>query len=125
MRGLIGLVIVLLIVFGTYKLFFAQLQATGSAQPTRTIDIVGVKNDLLAIAQAERVYQAEHSSYAAMDQLVSSGDLSMQKSGRDGYTYSAETSPNSFRVIATCPSTTTPGCSNYAVDETMEVRSIP
>ena len=125
MRGLIGLVVVLLIVFGTYKLFFAQLQATGSAQPARTIDIVGVKNDLLSIGQAERVYQAEHSSYATIDQLVSSGDLSMQKSGRDGYTYSAEASSNSFRVIATCPATTTPGCSNYAVDETMEVRSIP
>ena len=125
MRSLIGLVVVLAIVFAGYKLFFAQLQATGSAQPTRTIDVVGVKNDLLAIAQAERVYQAEHSSYASIDQLTSSGALSMQKSGRDGYTYSADASPNSFRVIATCPATTTPGCSNYAVDETMEVRTTP
>jgi hypothetical protein len=125
MRGLIGLVIVLAIVFVSYKLFFAQLQATGSAQPTRTIDVVGVKNDLLAIAQAERVYQAEHSSYATIDQLTSSGALSMQKSGRDGFTYSADASPSSFRVIATCPAATTPGCTNYAVDETMEVRSIP
>lgn len=125
MRGLIGLVIVLAIVFVSYKLFFAQLQATGSTQPARTIDVVGVKNDLLAIAQSERVYQAEHSSYATIDQLTSSGALSMQKSGRDGYIYSADTSPSSFRVIATCPAATTPGCTNYAVDETMEVRSIP
>ena len=125
MRSLIGLVVVLAIVFAGYKLFFAQLQATGSAQPTRTIDVVGVKNDLLAIAQAERVYQAEHSSYATMDQLTSSGALSMQKSGRGGYTYSADASPSSFRVIATCPVATAPGCSNYAVDETMEVRSTP
>jgi hypothetical protein len=125
MRSLIGLVIVLAIVFGAYKLFFGQLQATGGAQPTRTVDIVGVKNDLLAIAQAERVYQAEHSSYATIDQLTSSGALSMQKSGRDGFTYSAEASPSSFRVVATCPAAATPGCSNYAVDETMEVRSIP
>jgi hypothetical protein len=125
MRSLIGLVIVLLIVFGGYKLFFAQLQSTGSAQPTRTIDVVGVKNDLLSIAQAERIYQAEHSSYTTLDQLTSSGALSMTKSGRDGYTYNAEGSANNFQVVANCPVATTPGCTNYAIDDTMEVRAIP
>jgi hypothetical protein len=125
MRSLIGLVITLLIVFVSYKLFFAQLQATGSAQPTRTVDVVGVKNDLLSIAQAERVYQAEHSSYATLDQLTSSGALSMTKSGREGYSYSAEPSANSFRVVANCSAATTPGCVNYSIDETMEVRSTP
>ena len=128
MRGIgsvLGLLVVALIAGLFYKFYFAQGSSAGTTTPAQTIDIVGVKNDLLSIGQAERVYQAEHSSYATIDQLVSSGDLSMQKSGRDGYTYSAEASSNSFRVIATCPATTTPGCSNYAVDETMEVRSIP
>jgi hypothetical protein len=125
MRSLAGLVVVLLIVFASYKLFFNQLQATGSAQPTHTVDVAGVKNDLLAIAQAERVYQTEHSSYTTLDQLTSSGALSMTKSGRDGYAYSAEASANSFRIVANCPTATIPGCPSYAIDETMEVRSIP
>jgi len=125
MRSLAGLVVVLLIAFAGYKLFFNQLQATGSSQPNHAIDVVGVKNDLIAIAQAERVYQTEHSSYTTLDQLTSSGALSMTKSGRDGYTYSAEASPSSFRIVANCPTATIPGCSSYAIDETMEVRSIP
>jgi len=125
MRSLIGLFLVLLIVFGAYKLFFAQLQSTGSAAPQRTVDVVGVKNDLIAIAQAERIYQAEHSAYGTLDQLTSSGAMSMAKSGRDGYTYDAEASGNSFRVVAHCPATTNPGCSNYQIDETMDVRTLP
>ncbi len=125
MRSLIGLVVTLLIVFGAYKVFFAQLQSTGSAAPAQTIDVVGVKNDLVSIAQAERIYQTDHNTYGTIDQLTSSGAMSMAKSGREGYTYDAEVSANSFRVVAHCPAAANPGCSNYAIDETMNVRTIP
>jgi hypothetical protein len=125
MRSLLGLVFALLIVFGAYKLFFAELQSTGSAAPARAIDVVGVKNDLVAIAQAERLYQAEHGSPATLDQLSSSGALATAKTGRNGYTYDAAASGNSFRVVAHCPSVANPGCTSYAIDETMDVRSIP
>ena len=125
MRSLAGLIIVLLIVFAAYKLFFAQLQSTGSASPQRSIDVVGVKNDLVAIAQAERMYQAEHSTYGTLDQLTSSGAMTLAKSGRNGYTYDAEASASNFRVIAHCPAAANPGCSNYAIDETMDVRTLP
>ena len=123
MRSLVGLILTLLIVFGTYKLFFAQLQSTGSAAPTRTVDVAGVKNDLVSIAQSERIYQAEHSAYGSLDQLTSSGAMSMAKTGRDGYTYDVEASATSFRVVAHCPAAVTPGCSNYAIDNSMDVRS--
>ena len=125
MRSLLGLVITLLIVFGAYKLFFAQLQSTGSAAPARAIDVAGVKNDLVAIAQAERVYQAEHSAYGTLDQLTSSGAMNMSKTGRNGFTYDAEASAASFRVVAHCPAAANPGCSNYAIDETMNVTTLP
>jgi hypothetical protein len=123
MRSLVGLILTLLIVFGTYKLFFAQLQSTGSAAPTRTVDVAGVKNDLVSIAQSERIYQAEHSAYGSLDQLTSSGAMSMAKTGRDGYTYDVEASATSFRVVAHCPAAANPGCSNYAIDNSMDVRS--
>ncbi len=125
MRSLIGLVITLLIVFGAYKLFFAQLQSTGSAAPAHTIDAAGVKNDLVAIAQSERIYQAEHSAYGTLDQLTSSGAMSMAKKGRDGYTYDAEASATSFRVVAHCPAAANPGCSNYAIDDSMSITTLP
>jgi hypothetical protein len=125
MRSLIGLIITLAIVFASYKLFFTQLQSTGSSAPARSIDVVGVKNDLVGIAQAERMYQAEHNSYATLEQLNSSGTMSMKKTERDGYTYEAQPSGDSFRVVAHCPAADNPGCSNYAIDETMDVRPAP
>jgi hypothetical protein len=125
MRSLIGLILTLLIVFGTYKLFFAQLQSTGSAAPTRTVDVAGVKNDLVSIAQAERIYQAEHSTYTTLDQLTSSGAMSMAKTGRDGYTYDVDASATSFRVVAHCPAAANPGCSNYAIDNSMTITVLP
>ncbi len=127
MRGIgsmVGLLIAMAIGLGVYKFYFSQEQATtGAAAPTHTIDVVGVQNDLIAIAQSERLYQAQHSSYASLDELASSGAMSIAKSGRDGYTYEVETSDNSYSVIAHCPAATTPGCTNYSVDDTMQVQA--
>lgn len=125
MRSLVGLIFALAIVFVTYKLFFSELQSTGSAAPARAIDVVGVKNDLIAIAQAERVYQVEHSSYGTLEQLTTSGAMSMSKTGRGGYAYDVDAATDRFQVVAHCPAAANPGCSNYAIDETMQVRTIP
>ena len=109
-----------------YKYYFSQnQQAAPISHPTQTIDVTGVKNDLLGMAQAERIYQTEHSAYGSLDDLVSSGAMAMKKSGRDGYTYEAEASTESFRIIAHCPSATQPGCTSYVIDQTMEVRAAP
>jgi hypothetical protein len=122
----VGLLIVAAIAGLIYKYYFSQgQQSSAISNPVQTIDVVGVKNDLLAIAQAERTYQAEHSSYGSLDDLVSSGAMTMKKSGRDGYTYEVEVSNDSFRVIAHCPSATFPGCTNYAIDQTMEIQPAP
>jgi hypothetical protein len=127
MRGLgsiISILVVAVIGLLVYKFYFTQTSSTGAATPAQTINVVGVKNDLLAIAQAERTYQAEHSSIASLDELVSSGEMSVKKTGRDGYAYAVESSGDGFRVTARC-SSATPGCTNYAVDQTMEVRAEP
>ena len=109
-----------------YKYYFSQNQPEAPlSHPQQTIDVAGVKNDLLGMAQAERVYQAEHNSYASLEDLVSSGALAIKKSGRDGYTYEAAASTESFRIIAHCPSATLPGCTSYVIDQTMEVQPAP
>ena len=122
--GIVGLLVVALIVAMTYKYYFLQGSSAGVTTPRQTIDVVGVKNDLVAIGQAERVYQAQHDSYASLDDLVSSGAMSMKKTGRDGYTYDAEASTDSFRVTAHCPTDTVPSCVSYTIDQTMEVHQV-
>lgn len=125
MRSVVGLLIAAGIALLAYKVYLSKAVtgAGANAGPTQTIDVAGVKMDLLSIAQAERMYQAEHGSYASMDDLISSGALSVRKSGRDGYTYDVKTVADGFRVIASCPATKFPGCSDYSVDQTMEVQS--
>jgi hypothetical protein len=131
MRGfgsMLGLLIVVAIAALTYKFYFASSPSVSGASastPAQTIDVVGVKNDLLAIAQAERLYQAEHGSYALMDDLVSSGAMNLRKSGRDGYTYDVDASTDSFTAIAHCPASTSARCTNYSIDQTMEIQSAP
>ena len=122
--SIISILVVTVIGLLVYKFYFTQSSSTGAATPAQTINVVGVKNDLLAIAQAERNYQAEHNSIASLDELVSSGEMSIKKTGRDGYTYDVESSGDGFRVTARC-SATAAGCTNYLVDQTMEVRAAP
>jgi hypothetical protein len=121
---MLGLLVVAVIALLTYKYYFSTMNAagTGAATPMQTIDMVGVKNDLLSIAQAERMYLTDHSSYASLDELVSSGALTMKKAGRDGYTYDAQPSDSAFRVIAHCPAATNPGCASFVIDQTMEIQ---
>ncbi|MGH9683794.1 MAG: hypothetical protein ACRD4S_09330 [Candidatus Acidiferrales bacterium] len=125
MRSLIGLLIVALVSVLAYRFYFSKMESAGAGTPVQTIDVVGVKNDLIAIAQAERAYQAEHGSYTSLDGLNSSGAMTMTKPSRDGYTYDVETSATGFRAIAHCPAATSPGCTNWAVDQTMEVQQAP
>jgi hypothetical protein len=127
MKSMIGLLVVALIAGLIYKFYFTRMKDSGmgASTPAQTIDVVGVKNDLIGIAQAERAYQAEHGSYASLDDLISSGGLTMKKTARDGYTYDVETSASGFRAVAHCPAATSPGCQNYSVDQTLEVQVTP
>lgn len=125
MKSLIALLLVAVVCVVLYRLYLTQAVPPGGGTPHQTIAVTGVKNDLLAIAQAERAYQAEHGSYATLDDLRTAGALSMTASGRDGYIYAAEPSQVTFRVTATCPVSTTQPCTGYYVDQTMEVHTLP
>ena len=124
MRALIGLILALVIGFFVYKFYFAQVQPGGpGTAATQAISLTGVKNDLNAIAQAERMYQAQNGSYATLDELISSGALQMGRRGRDGYTYEVEVSGNGF--TATARHTGGPGGVRWptlVIDQTMQIR---
>ncbi len=126
MRTLISIVLALAIAFGIYYLYLKRVHPAGGSVPTQAISITGVQNDLLAIAQAERAYFAQSGSYASLGDLTTSGMLTTPRAGRDGYTYSVETSGQGFTVTARYigqpgdpPGTHYP---TIAVDETMQIR---
>jgi len=97
---MIGMLFAALIALGVYYYYLKQAAPGPGMVATQAITNTGVEMDLNAIAQAERTYFAQNGSYADLDQLTSSGALTMARSGRDGYTYSIETSGNGFTVSA-------------------------
>ncbi|HET9402557.1 MAG TPA: hypothetical protein VFO34_16550 [Candidatus Acidoferrales bacterium] len=101
MRAMISLVVTLGIGLGIYYFFLHGAAPGQGNQPiTQEISTTGVEMDLNAIAQAERAHFASAGSYASLDQLISNGDLTMTRSGRDGYTYSVETTDSGFTAVA-------------------------
>jgi len=122
MGRILGLVVVVAIVLVGYMYIF---RAGGSAisAPHSAPNAAGAQNNILAIAQAERAYQAENGSYAPLDKLLSSGALSMEKPAREGYEYNVEPSSTNFRVVARCTGAAA-GCSSYFVDSSMSVQPL-
>ena len=123
MRALIGLLVAAVIAFAAYRLFLSKaVPEGGGTAVTQSISITGVKNDLLAIAQAERAYMAQNGRYVSMDELVSSHTLSMSRPGRDGYEYSLETSANGFTITARFTRASELRFPTYVIDQTMQIR---
>jgi hypothetical protein len=128
MKSMVGLIISAAVGLGIYMYTLKQASPGPGMVVTQNISIVGVKNDLISIAQAERMYYAENSTYADLATLNSTGAMSMMRSSRDGYTYSVETSVSGFTVTATytppiaAPAgVTPPHFPTYSIDQTMEV----
>ena len=84
--------------------------------------MVGVKTDLLAIAQAERLYLASHGSYAGIDQLQQDGAISFSGANRRGYNYIADVNDGQHFKITAAPSDPAKiGWPTLSIDENMEV----
>jgi hypothetical protein len=126
MRGvsMLGILIAALIVGYIYKTQYGGSAQMAVAPVRQTIDVVGVKNDLIGIAHAEREYQVQSGKYASLEELTSSGTLTMTKTSRDGYTYEVVNDEQNFRAIAHCPKSTMPGCTDFAIDSTMVVSPV-
>jgi hypothetical protein len=86
------------------------------------VDLIGVRNDLLAIAQAERSHAATQGGYVSIEALRSQGDLAMTRDNRGPYNYSAEISDGSFRILATYSGPENSGMpKTLSVDQTMQI----
>jgi hypothetical protein len=118
--GLLGIVIALGVGYFIFKAQVTQGPA-GAAPPKEIIDVVGVKNDLLVIGQAERMYMASHGSYASIEQLEQDGALQFSGTSRRGYNYAAEINGEHFRVVATPADPAKAGWPTLAIDDLMQV----
>jgi hypothetical protein len=95
---------------------------SGAASPKAAIDLTGVRNDLLAIAQAEKRYHAMNSKYGSLAELRDNGDTNVSDS-RGPYSYSVDTSENGFVVRATYsgPEETLPRA--VTIDQNLQYRN--
>jgi len=129
MKGLVSILLTAAIGLGIYMYSLKQAAPAPGMVVTQAPSLVGVKNDLIAIAQAERMYYAQNGSYADLSTLTSSGTMNIARTSRDGYTYTAEASGNSFTVTAqhTAPlapnpaGVTPPRFPTFSIDQTMEI----
>jgi hypothetical protein len=125
MRGLIALLIVAVIAFGVYQFYISPQGKSGSpGSMMQAISTTGVKNDLIAIAQAERRYVGEHGNYATMDELTSSGALATTSRSRQGYTYSVEVTTGGFIATARYTGPANPPGPSFTVDQTLQIRPV-
>jgi len=128
MRALAILLVAAMILFGVYEFYLKKMPTTddGTAS-TQAISLTGVRSDLLQIAQAERGSIALNSKCISLDELISSGSISMSRKERDGYTYTVNCSGTDFQVIAEHPAAATVSGVRYpklAVDSQMHVHEI-
>ena len=97
--GFIALLVVAAAALGIYARQAGSLSGGGS--PSLNVDIVGVKHDLMAMAQAERTHAALHSGYGSLEDLRAAGELTMSRDSRGPYTYTMEVTAAGFKVTAT------------------------
>ncbi len=129
MKGMIGLLVTAALGVGIYLYTLKQASPAPGMVITQAISTTGVQNDLIGIAQAERMYFTQNSTYADLATLASTGTMNIAHTGRDGYTYTAETSASGFTVTAryTAPppempkGVDPPHFPTYTIDQTMEV----
>ncbi len=119
--SILTLVIVLAIIWFVMKSQFAS-GPTGGQPPKEVIDVVGVKSDLLAIAQAERIYMASHGAYASVDDLQQDGAITFSGANRRGYNYTADTDDGQhFKITARPADPAKASWPTLSIDENMQV----
>lgn len=99
--GLSALLMVLAIGAWIYSKQVTAISPSGaSVSPRATVDIAGVQNDLVAIANAERRHLASEGKYVSLDELISGGDITLPSKRRGPYHYDVDVTDTTFRITA-------------------------
>ncbi len=124
MRGLFSFVGLLAVLGAGYYYYSLQVAPAGNAGASlQQIDQARVRRDLLAIAQAERLYLAANGRYGTLEELRESGSPGIApQPGSGGYRYEIETDGAvHFRAVA-IPSNPESELPALTIDETMQIR---
>lgn len=128
MKIFVSLLVSVGFLWGIYILYLKRIPtvAEGTAA-TQAISLTGVKMDLLQIAKAERSAIGVEGHCMNMDELLSSGSMSLSRTGRDGYSYSVECSGNDFTATARhapAPAGSPIRYPAMMIDQSMQVREV-
>lgn len=106
-RALSFVALLAVLVIGSY-IYLKQVKSVSpagvegsTANPQATIDLAGVKRDLLQFAKVEQQHLATDGKYVSLDEMRSAGDTGLPAESRGPFRYSIEVSDNSFAVTAT------------------------
>jgi hypothetical protein len=115
----VGFIVVIIVAAIGGYLYTRQTQSVTNAGATAEtmIDVVGVQNDLRAIANAERRYWATNAKYASLDELRANGDIHIPT--RPNYSYSAQATETRFKIIAVYLGPDPKAPKRITLDETM------
>src|SRR5277367_4539670 len=108
MFSMLSLLVVLLISWGIYYVYLKQAAPAAGSTAVQAISTTAVEMDLVSIAQAERQYNAQNGSYAGLEQLSTTGTMNINSSGREGYSYSVDVTPEGFTATARHPDVPVP-----------------
>jgi hypothetical protein len=114
--------ILMVMAFGMYYYTTAaKVVSPAHGVPQATVEITGVEQDLLAIANAERRFNATNAKYVSLDELISSGELQMPRTTRGPYSYSVDVSGTSFVAKAHASNPPQGAPTELSVDDSMRV----
>ncbi len=129
MKAIAWILVAAAVLLGVYYYYLKRLpKSDAGTAATQAISLTGVRADLLQIGQAERGNIALNGKCASLDELISSGSLTMNRSGRDGYTYQVSCSGAAdFQVIAEHPPAPPDSGIRYpklALDSTLQIQEV-
>ena len=112
------IVLIVVVAIGGY-VYTRQAQSVTSvgSNPQSSIEITAVRNDLLAIANAQRRYFASNGKYVSLDELQTAGDIDIPT--RPNFSYSAQSTESTFKIVAVYSGSDSRVPKRITLDETM------
>lgn len=101
--GFVGILVVVAVGLFIYSKQVTELApgaATGPADPRTTVDLQGVRNDLLRFSKIEQQHLAMDGHYVSLSEILSN-DTGVPAESRGPYRYSIDTSGTTFTATAT------------------------
>jgi hypothetical protein len=129
MKIFVSLLVSVGFLWGVYLIYLKKIPtAAEGTVATQAISISGVRMDLLQIAKAERSSIGVDGHCMTMDELLTSGSMSMSRPERDGYSYTVECSGNDFTATARHAAAPAGSAFRYPImqiDQSMQVKELP